>query len=146
MVPRTAAAFPCWIATACTSNSAILSNNYVSLLSDRFSSHAYKHENGVTNEAIVIEWAAAGAWWRLGDCEKAMGWCTARCKMLLFCAKTIMGDWGDAELARLKKEEEERKTICPFCEYLVWYFRDGFSRREESCWSWKHSKMNGMWL
>ena len=26
------------------------------------SAHAYKRENGVTNEAIVIEWAAAGAW------------------------------------------------------------------------------------
>ena len=45
-----------------TSNSAILNNNYVSLLSDRLSAHAYKHENGVTNEAIVIEWAAAAAW------------------------------------------------------------------------------------
>ena len=33
--------------------------NYVSLLSDRLSAHAYKRENGVTNEAIVIEWAAA---------------------------------------------------------------------------------------
>ena len=44
------------------SNSAILSNNYVSLLSDRFSAHAYKRENGVTNEAIVIERAAAAAW------------------------------------------------------------------------------------
>ena len=29
------------------------------LLSDRLSAHAYKRENGVTNEAIVIEWAAA---------------------------------------------------------------------------------------
>ena len=36
--------------------------NYVLLLSDRLSAHAYKHENGVTNEAIVIEWAAAAAW------------------------------------------------------------------------------------
>ena len=44
------------------SNSAILSNYYVSLLSDRLSAHAYKRENGVTNEAIVIEWAAAAAW------------------------------------------------------------------------------------
>ena len=44
------------------SNSAILSNNFVSLLSDRLSAHAYKRENGVTNEAIVIEWAAAAAW------------------------------------------------------------------------------------
>ena len=45
-----------------TSNSAILNNNYVALLSDRLSAHAYKHENGVTNEAIVIEWAAVAAW------------------------------------------------------------------------------------
>ena len=44
------------------SNSAILSNNYVSLLSDRLSAHAYKRENGVTNGAIVIEWAAAASW------------------------------------------------------------------------------------
>ena len=44
------------------SNSAILSNNYVSLLSDRLSAHAYKRENGVTNKAIVVEWAAAAAW------------------------------------------------------------------------------------
>ena len=43
------------------SNSAILSNNY-SLLSDCLSAHAYKRENGVINEAIVIEWAAAAAW------------------------------------------------------------------------------------
>ena len=32
------------------------------MLSDRLSAHAYKRENGVTNEAIVIEWAAAAAW------------------------------------------------------------------------------------
>ena len=44
------------------SNSAILSNNYVSLLGDRdrLSAHAYKRENGVTNEAIVIAAAAPG--------------------------------------------------------------------------------------
>ena len=66
-----------------------------------------------------------------------MARCTTRCEMLLFRAKTIMRDCGDVELARLKKKEkkEERKTICPFCAYLVWYFRDGFSRHEESCWS-----------
>ena len=34
----------------------------VSLLSDRLSAHVYKRENGVTNEAIVNEWAAAAAW------------------------------------------------------------------------------------
>ena len=95
--------------TSTVSNSAILSNNYVSLLSDHLSAHAYKRENGVTNEAIVIEWAAAAAWWRLGGSEKAMGRCTALLKMLLFRAKTIVTDWGNVELSCLKKEEEERK-------------------------------------
>ena len=38
-------------AASTVSNSAILSNNYISLLSDRLSAHAYKRENGVTNEA-----------------------------------------------------------------------------------------------
>ena len=71
--------------------------------------HAYKRENGVTKEAIVIEWAAAAAWWKLGGCEKAMARCTTRCEMLLFRAKTIMRDWGHAELARLKKKKERRK-------------------------------------
>ena len=37
-----------------TSNSVILSNNYVSLLSDRLKAHVYKRENGITNETIVI--------------------------------------------------------------------------------------------
>ena len=93
------------------SNSAILSNNYVSLLSDRLSAHAYKRENGVTNEAIVIEWAAAAAWWRLGGSEKAMGRCTARLKMLLFRAKTIVTDWGIVELSCLKEEERKKNNL-----------------------------------
>ena len=38
-----------------------------------------------------------------------MGWCTARCEMLLFRAKTMMSDRGDAELARLKKERRRRR-------------------------------------
>ena len=40
----------------------ILIKSLRSLLSDRLGAHAYKRENGVTNEAIVIEWAAAAAW------------------------------------------------------------------------------------
>ena len=34
-----------------------------------------------------------------------MGWCTAQCKMLLFCAKTIVKESCSFELADLKKEE-----------------------------------------
>ena len=36
-----------------------------------------------------------------------MGLCTAQCKMLLFCANTVVRESAKFELARLKKEEEE---------------------------------------
>jgi len=34
-----------------------------------------------------------------------MGWYTAQCKMLLFCAKTILKESCNFELPRLKKEK-----------------------------------------
>ena len=40
--------------------------------------------------------------------EKAMGWCTAQSKMLLFCAKTIVKELRKFELARLKKKKKEK--------------------------------------
>ena len=36
-----------------------------------------------------------------------MGSCTAQCKMLLFCANTVVRESAKFELARLKEEEEE---------------------------------------
>jgi len=59
--------------------------------------------------------------------KKAVGWCTAQCKMLLFHARTIVRD--------LDNIEEERKTFGPFWEFLVWYFCDAFLRHWESFWS-----------
>jgi len=47
---------------------------------------------------------------RLQSCEKVMGWCTARCKMLLFCAKTVVKESRNFEPAHLKKKKE-RKTF-----------------------------------
>ena len=52
----------------------------------------------------------------LGVVKKAMGRCTAQCKMLLFRARTIVRDSDNTELARLKKKEEEeerKKNISP---------------------------------
>jgi len=43
--------------------------------------------------------------------KKAMGQCTAQCKMLLFRARTIVRDSGNTELAHLKKKEERKKNI-----------------------------------
>ena len=46
---------------------------------------------------------------RLQSCKKAMGWCTAQCKMMLICVKTIVKESCGFELARLKKKEEEEE-------------------------------------
>ena len=46
---------------------------------------------------------------RLRSSQKAMGSCTAQCKMLLFCANTVMRESAKFELAHLKKEEEEEE-------------------------------------
>ena len=52
-----------------------------------------------------------------------MGSCTAQCKMLLFCANTVVRESAKFELARLKKEEEEEENrFWQFGDFLVLYF------------------------
>ena len=46
---------------------------------------------------------------RLRSSQKAMGSCAAQCKMLLFCANTVVRESVKFELARLKKEERRRR-------------------------------------
>jgi len=60
---------------------------------------------GITNEAIVLEWLVSSALW-LQSCEKAMGSPTAQCKILLFCLNIILKESHNYELACLKKKEE----------------------------------------
>jgi len=45
---------------------------------------------------------------RLQTWKKAMGWCTAQWKMLLFCAETIVKESCKFELAHLKKTKKEK--------------------------------------
>ena len=93
-----------------------------------------------------------------------MGSCTAQCKMLLFCANTVVRESAKFELARLKKEEEEEEEEegegegegeeeeeeeedeeeeeNRFGDFLARYFRDGYSRHWESSGPGKHSKTN----
>jgi len=51
---------------------------------------------------------------RLQTWKKAMGWCTAQWKMLLFCAKTIVKVSCKFELARLKKKKKRKKILRDF--------------------------------
>ena len=105
------------------SNSAILRNNYISLLSDLCACvHVEKkwrrkgsHSSSVSSSNLLV--------W-LQTWKKVMGWCTAQWKMLLFCAKTIVKVtqiWTSPS-----EEEEERKTFWPSGDFLVRYLRDAF--------------------
>ena len=84
------------------SNSAILHNNYISLLSDLCTCvyvkkkwcHKGSHSSSVSGSNRLV---------RLQTWKKVMGWCTAQWKMLLFCAKTIVKESRKFELAHLKK-------------------------------------------
>ena len=75
-----------------------------------------------------------------------MGSCTAQCKMLLFCANTVVRESAKFELARLKKdeeeEEEEENRFWRFGDFSARYFRDSYSRHWESSGPGKHSKTN----
>ena len=116
----------CWsaIPTPCNGfyscSPAILHNNYISLLSDFVCMRTHEEKNGITKEAIVLQWVVWTTSWDFKLVKKVMSWCTAQWKMLLFCAKTIMKESHKFELARLKKK---RHWVC--------------------CSAWKHLKMNG---
>ena len=40
-----------------------------------------------------------------------MGWCSAQCKMLLFCVKTVMKSHFNFELACLMKKKKKKKEM-----------------------------------
>jgi len=48
---------------------------------------------------------------RLQTWNKAMGWCTAQWKMLLFCVKTIVKESRKFELSCLKKKKKKENIL-----------------------------------
>jgi len=47
--------------------------------------------------------------------------------MLLFCAKTVVKESRNFEIAHLKKKKKERKTFSLPGNFLVQYFHDAFT-------------------
>ena len=90
------------------SNSAILHNNNILLPSDLCvcvhvnkkwrCKGSYSSSVSGSNRLVSLQ-----TW------KKAMDWCTAQWKMLLFCAKTIVKESRKFELARLKMKKKKKK-------------------------------------
>ena len=51
-----------------------------------------------------------------------MGWCTAQCRMILFCVKTIVKELHNFELACLKKKKNKEKKEKHFCSLVTFWF------------------------
>ena len=90
--------------TKSISNSVILHNNYISLLSDLCACvHVKKKWRRKGSHSSSVSGSNRLAW--LQTWKKAMGWCTAQWKMLLFCVKTIVKESHKFELTHLKKKK-----------------------------------------
>ena len=90
------------------SNSAILCNNCISLLSDLCACvHVKKKWRRKGSHSSSVSGLNCFVW--LQTWKKEMGWYTAQWKMLLFCAKNIMKESRKFELARLKQKKNKKK-------------------------------------
>ena len=86
------------------------------------------------------KWSQSSSGWFQVSCEtsklwKVMGSCTAQCRMLLFCLRTIVRESHNFGLVFPKKEEN---SFWPFSGFLIQYF----VMLLESFWPWKHPKVN----
>ena len=123
--------------TNCISNSAILCNNYISLLSNLCACvHAKKkwcckgsHSSSVSSSNRLLRLQICKKWW-------AGALLSRKC-----CCFVRKPSWKSPP-----SEEEERNTFWLSGDFLVWYFRDAFQHHWVCCLSRKHSKMNGRLL
>ena len=93
---------------ASLSNSAILHNDYISLLSDLCTCvHVKKKWRRKGSHSSSV--SGLNHHVRLQIWKKATDWCTAQWKMLLFCAKTIAKESRKFQLARLEKKRRRRR-------------------------------------
>ena len=129
------------------SNSAILHNNYISLLSDLCTCvHIKKQWRRKGSHSSSVSGSNRFVW--LQTWKKTMGWCTAQWKMLLFCAKTIMKVSCKFELARLKKKKKEkhfgRLVTFGFGTFVMLFSTTGCVVRHENTWRWMVGWYNGL--
>ena len=123
------------------SNSAILRINYILLLSEEKWHPKGSHSYSVSGLYCLVS---------LQTCKKAISWCTAQWKMLLFCAKTIVKESCKFELARLKKNKNKKKEKHFGCLATFWFgtfamffSATGYGVRHENTQRWTVGCYNG---
>ena len=116
------------------SNSAMLCNNYIFFAKwfVRMCTRGEKWHHKGSHSSLVSS-SNRLVW--LQTWKKAMCWCTAQWKMLLFCVKTIVKESCKFELAHLKKKKKKKKERKKerkkeirktFDGFLIRYFCDAF--------------------
>ena len=103
------------------SNSAILHNNYISLLS--VCAHAYMwRKNGIVKEATVLQWAV-----RIASCdfklEKSNGLVHCSVENAVLCRNHCE---RVTQILTTPSKEKEKRTFWPSGDFLVRYFRNAF--------------------
>ena len=107
--------------TNSTSNSAILHNNSTSLLSDLCTCVHGKKKKWCCKGSHSSSVSGSNHLMWLRTWKKAMGWCTAQWKMLLFCAKSVVKESHKFELACLKKKKKKKKKERKENILAVWW-------------------------
>jgi len=106
------------------SNSVILRNNYISLLSDLCACiHVKKKWRRIGSHSSSVSGSNHLVW--LQTWKKAMGWALLSEKCCCFMRKPSWKSHANLNYPS-EEEEEERKTFWLSGDFLVWYFRDAF--------------------
>ena len=122
------------------SNSAILCNNYILLLSDLCACvHVKKKWCRKGSHSSSVSGSNHFVW--LQTWKIAMGWCTAQLNMLLFCAKTIVKESRKYWTSPSEEEEEQQQHFGHLATFWFGTFVMLFSATG-CCSAWKHLKMN----
>ena len=116
----------------CISNSATLSSTFHCKV---LFVHAYKWRKWHNIWSHSFSVTAFNYLMSLRSCGKGIAWYTAQCKMLLFCARTIVKVSSNFEVACLKEKKEKKKKEKHFGSWATSWFGTVYRLCDSTSWS-----------